>query len=42
MYKEFIEQITKHRNVAVFSHVRPDGDCLGSQVAFCLWLQKMG
>jgi phosphoesterase RecJ-like protein len=42
MYKEFIEQITKHRNVAVFSHVRPDGDCLGSQVAFCLWLQKNG
>jgi len=42
MYKEFIEKITRHQNVAVFSHLRPDGDCLGSQVAFCLWLQKNG
>lgn len=42
MYKEFIEKITRHQNVAVFSHVRPDGDCLGSQVAFCLWLEKNG
>jgi len=40
MYKEFIEKITRHQNIAVFSHIRPDGDCLGSQVAFCLWLQK--
>lgn len=42
MYKEFIEKITRHQNVAVFSHVRPDGDCLGSQVAFCLWLKRNG
>jgi phosphoesterase RecJ-like protein len=42
MYKEFIEKITRHQRIAVFSHVRPDGDCLGSQVAFCLWLQKNG
>lgn len=42
MFKEFIEKITQHQNVAVFSHIRPDGDCLGSQVAFCLWLQKNG
>ncbi len=42
MYKEFIEKITRHQRIAVFSHVRPDGDCLGSQAAFCLWLQKNG
>ena len=42
MYKEFISKITQHSNVAVFSHVRPDGDCLGSQAAFCVWLQKNG
>ncbi|MBO6535372.1 MAG: bifunctional oligoribonuclease/PAP phosphatase NrnA [Balneolaceae bacterium] len=42
MYKEFIEKISRHKNIAVFSHVRPDGDCLGSQVAFCLWCRKNG
>jgi phosphoesterase RecJ-like protein len=42
MYTEFIEKIRRHSKIAVFSHVRPDGDCLGSQVAFCLWLEKNG
>lgn len=42
MFSEFISKITQHKRVAVFSHVRPDGDCLGSQVALCLWLQKNG
>ena len=42
MFKEFIKKITQHTNVAVFSHLRPDGDCLGAQVAFCLWLEKNG
>jgi phosphoesterase RecJ-like protein len=42
MFKEFISKVLDHKNVAVFSHVRPDGDCLGSQIALCLWLQKNG
>ena len=42
MFKEFISKITLHKKVAVFSHIRPDGDCLGSQIALCLWLQKNG
>ncbi|MBO6584684.1 MAG: bifunctional oligoribonuclease/PAP phosphatase NrnA [Gracilimonas sp.] len=42
MFKNFISKIVQHQKVAVFSHVRPDGDCLGSQVALCLWLQKNG
>lgn len=42
MYKEFIEKITRHQHIAVFSHIRPDGDCLGSQAAFCLWCRKNG
>ncbi|MCP9291130.1 DHH family phosphoesterase [Gracilimonas sediminicola] len=42
MFKNFISKILQHQKVAVFSHVRPDGDCLGSQVALCLWLQKNG
>jgi phosphoesterase RecJ-like protein len=28
--------------VGVFSHLRPDGDCIGSQVAFCRWLSSFG
>lgn len=42
MFKEIISELQKHKNVAVFSHLRPDGDCLGSQIALCLWLQKNG
>ncbi|MEX0608095.1 MAG: bifunctional oligoribonuclease/PAP phosphatase NrnA [Balneolaceae bacterium] len=42
MFKEFIEKVTSHKKIAVFSHIRPDGDCLGSQIALCLWLQKNG
>ncbi|MEX0719093.1 MAG: bifunctional oligoribonuclease/PAP phosphatase NrnA [Balneolaceae bacterium] len=42
MFKTFIEKVTSHKKIAVFSHVRPDGDCLGAQIALCLWLQKNG
>lgn len=42
MLKQFISHILRHKKIAVFSHLRPDGDCLGSQIALCLWLQKNG
>ncbi|MFU8812613.1 MAG: DHH family phosphoesterase [Balneolaceae bacterium] len=42
MFKKLIERIRKYKTVGVFSHVRPDGDCIGSQVALCRWLQKNG
>ena len=42
MFNNFISKILQYQKVAVFSHVRPDGDCLGSQVALSLWLQKNG
>ncbi|NBC25588.1 MAG: bifunctional oligoribonuclease/PAP phosphatase NrnA [Bacteroidetes bacterium] len=42
MFKEFIENVEKYRRVGVFSHIRPDGDCIGAQVALCSWLQKNG
>lgn len=42
MYSAFRSKILSHKKVAVFSHIRPDGDCLGSQIALCLWLQKNG
>src|SRR5690554_2666661 len=42
MYKEFREKVLRHNKIAVFSHLRPDGDCIGSQIALCLWLEKNG
>lgn len=42
MFSEFIEKIKNYNHIGVLSHVRPDGDCLGSQVAISKWLQKNG
>lgn len=42
MFKSFISKLLSHNKVAVLSHLRPDGDCLGAQVALCIWLQKNG
>jgi len=45
MFKDFLNKIhslnpTTH--IGVLSHIRPDGDCLGSQIALCRWLQLRG
>lgn len=29
-----IQAIEKYDNIVVFHHIRPDGDCLGSQIRF--------
>ncbi len=42
MFKKLISRLLSHQKIAVFSHVKPDGDCLGSQVGLCLWLKKNG
>lgn len=42
MFAELIKKLKKHRTVGVYSHIRPDGDCIGSQVALCLWLKRNG
>lgn len=42
MFKEFIKTVQNCKHAGVFSHIRPDGDCIGSQVALCRWLQKNG
>ena len=42
MFSEFIEKIKNYNRIGVISHVRPDGDCLGAQVAISSWLQKNG
>lgn len=42
MFKEFISELQNYKSIGVFSHVRPDGDCIGSQVALCRWLEANG
>lgn len=42
MFKEFLEKVAKYQQVGVYSHIRPDGDCIGSQIALCRWLEKKG
>ena len=40
--EEMIEILRKAPMVALFSHVSPDGDCIGSMLAIGLALEKMG
>lgn len=40
MTHELISSLRRHRRIGVFSHIRPDGDAIGSNVAMNLWLQK--
>lgn len=42
MFKELIKELKEHQVVGVYSHIRPDGDCIGAQVAVCRWLQENG
>ena len=42
MITQLTERLKTFHRVGVFSHIRPDGDCIGSQVALSLWLQKNG
>lgn len=41
-FAEIARAICQHQRIAVLSHVRPDGDALGSQLALALSLQKIG
>ncbi|HET9418117.1 MAG TPA: bifunctional oligoribonuclease/PAP phosphatase NrnA [Chthoniobacterales bacterium] len=41
-FKEIARAICQHQRIAVLSHVRPDGDALGSQIALALSLQQIG
>jgi len=40
--EEMIEVLRKAPKVVLFSHVSPDGDCIGSMLAIGLALEKMG
>lgn len=37
-----IPKLLSHRRIAVFSHIRPDGDAIGSQIGMVLWLRQHG
>ncbi len=40
-FREFLGELRK-QPVAVIGHMRPDGDCIGSQVALCRMINLMG
>lgn len=40
--KELAEKLKKGNRYAIFTHIRPDGDTIGSAVALCLALRKLG
>ncbi len=37
-----IPKLLAHKRLAVFSHIRPDGDAFGSQIGMVLWLKQHG
>ena len=41
-FEEIGRAIREHQHFAILSHVRPDGDALGSQLALALSLQQLG
>jgi phosphoesterase RecJ-like protein len=42
MFEELIKKLQSYNTIGVFSHIRPDGDCIGAQVATSLWLERNG
>lgn len=45
MFKEFLKKIKSTNpasKIGVLSHIRPDGDCIGSQIALSRWLKLEG
>src|SRR5256885_12844932 len=41
-FSEIARAFREHQTFAVLSHVRPDGDALGSQLALALSLEQLG
>jgi bifunctional oligoribonuclease and PAP phosphatase NrnA len=41
-FEEIGRVLREHQHFAILSHVRPDGDALGSQIALALSLQQLG
>ena len=42
MFKEIFNTLKKADKILILTHINPDGDALGSSVAFKLMLEKMG
>lgn len=42
MIEQLVKQLQKSKNPVIFSHIRPDGDAIGSQVAMSLWFKNQG
>lgn len=42
MYEKFVKKLYEAETVAIFMHVNPDGDAVGSSLAFYLFLKKLG
>jgi phosphoesterase RecJ-like protein len=41
-FEEIVAALAPAKTVLVASHLRPDGDALGSTIAFALWLKSLG
>jgi phosphoesterase RecJ-like protein len=41
-WKQFVKRITESNRVLITAHVRPDSDCIGSEVAMSRVLRKLG
>lgn len=39
MFAELIQKLQSYNTVGVYSHIRPDGDCIGAQIAVSRWLE---
>lgn len=39
MVQKFIEELKKHTRVLIISHIRPDGDAIGSQIGLTEWFK---
>lgn len=40
--KFLFSHLLNHQRIAIFSHIRPDGDCLGAQFGLADWLRSLG
>ncbi|MEX0680157.1 MAG: bifunctional oligoribonuclease/PAP phosphatase NrnA [Balneolales bacterium] len=42
MIKKFTDALVRHNKIGLISHIRPDGDAIGSQLALYYWLHEQG
>ncbi|TPE58054.1 bifunctional oligoribonuclease/PAP phosphatase NrnA [[Mycoplasma] falconis] len=40
LFKEIESKIANHKNIVIYHHIRPDGDCLGSQAGLKALIQE--